>query len=512
MCPTTPPTSTPLAREQRDGPAWNESGRDGLVSTAPRFMPGVTDTAEVRSGISDRRGWVAVWSVALGSFVLVLSEFLPIGLLPAIADDLQISIGIAGLLVVATGLMGAIGAPVVTVLTSRVDRRIVLWSLTALLVVSDVLGAIAPNLVVLLVARMLLGLAIGGFWSIGAGIASRLVRDSAVIRATSIITAGVSVATVVSLPLGAFVSAVATWRTAFFIGAGSVWWRCSCSSSCCRASRRSSACGSRPSAGCWRSPAPASGLIATALAFIAQFSAYTYVAPYLQQLVHLTPEVITVALLAFGIAGIAGNFVAGITLSRNVTGTLAVTKVVLALAVVSLPLLAWSLPGVFVLPRDLGIRLGSAAARAADLDVAGRARRLRRQPRPVRDHDPARDLGRLDHRRAGRRHVRHRVRLHARRRDRGRGAARAALRRAAAGAPRRSRGSRARGLLRQEKLTSGWTPRPRRVDRCGAPESGGAPPRLGRSTAGARRSTRARRLEGRIASNTASNVCRTPVM
>jgi predicted MFS family arabinose efflux permease len=308
----------------------------------------VTDASEVRSGITDQRGWVAVWSVALGSFVLVLSEFLPIGLLPAIAADLRISIGTAGLLVVATGLMGAIGAPVVTVLTSRVDRRTVLWSLTGLLVVSDVLGAIAPNLLVLLVARLLLGLAIGGFWSIGAGIASRLVRSSAVIRATSIITAGVSVATVVSLPLGAFVAAVATWRTAFLIGAAlgvvALLVQLVLLPSIPSIQRvRFATLG-----GLLAIPRARFGLIATALAFVAQFSAYTYVAPYLQQLVHLTPEVVTVALLAFGIAGIAGNFVAGITLSRNVTGTLAVTKVVLAIAVVSLPLLAWSLPGVLV--------------------------------------------------------------------------------------------------------------------------------------------------------------------
>lgn len=299
--------------------------------------------------LSERRGWVAVLSVALGSFVLVLSEFLPIGLLPSIADDLQISVGTAGLLVFATGLTGAIGAPVVTVCTARVDRRIVLWSLTALLVVADVLGAFAPNLGVLLVARMLLGLAIGGFWSIGAGIGGRLVRESAVIRAASFITAGVSVATVVSLPLGAFVSAIATWRTAFLIGAGLgaialVLQLLLLPRIPAIQEVRFSTLGHLLTI-----PRARIGLIATALTFIAQFSAYTYVAPYLQQLVRISPTTITVALLAFGVAGIVGNFTAGVTLGRSVTGTLAVTKVVLALSVVSLPLLAWSLPGVFAL-------------------------------------------------------------------------------------------------------------------------------------------------------------------
>src|SRR6201991_612472 len=107
-----------------------------MIVGPPGLHPFSTSTTTASTSLSDRRGWVAVLSVALGSFVLVLSEFLPIGLLPAISADLRISIGTTGLLVVAAGLMGAIGAPVVTVLTSRVDRRVVLLSLTALLVVS----------------------------------------------------------------------------------------------------------------------------------------------------------------------------------------------------------------------------------------------------------------------------------------------------------------------------------------------------------------------------------------
>ena len=311
------------------------------------------------SEFSDRRGWVAVLSVALGSFTLVLSEFLPIGLLPAIADELGVSIGTAGLMVVTTGLAGAVAAPVVTVLTSRVDRRTVLWSLSILLVVADLLGAFAPNFGVLLIARVLLGAAVGGFWAIGAGIASRLVAPRSVIRATSFITAGVSIATVVSLPLGAFVSSVASWRTAFVIGAGlgavALIGQLVLLPKIPSLQRVKFA----TLGGLLAIPRARVGLIATALAFIAQFSAYTYVAPYLEDLVQVSPQTITIALLAFGIAGVAGNFIAGATLSRSITGTLAVTKIVLAIAVISLPLLAWSVPGVFVLLVIWGLVWGA---------------------------------------------------------------------------------------------------------------------------------------------------------
>ena len=372
-----------MSARPREPSCWGSSGEPSVreSNTASPGYARVTTSPDAHPTMSDRRGWVAVLSVALGSFVLVLSEFLPIGLLPAIAADLHISIGTTGLLVVATGLMGAIGAPVVTVFTSRVDRRVVLLALTGLLVVSDVLGAFAPNLAVLLIARMLLGLGIGGFWAIGAGIASRLVRESAVIRATSFITAGVSVATVVSLPLGAFVSAVATWRTAFLIGAGlgavALLLQLVLLPRIPAIQRvRFSTLGQL-----LKIPRARVGLIVAALAFAAQFSAYTYVAPYLQQLVRISPTTITIALLAFGIAGIAGNFTAGVTLSRSVAGTLTVTKVVLAIAVVSLPLLAWSLPGVFALlviwgfvwgalPLGLQTWMSQAAPAASDGSLA----------------------------------------------------------------------------------------------------------------------------------------------
>jgi predicted MFS family arabinose efflux permease len=296
-----------------------------------------------------RSGWSGVLSVALGSFVLVLSEFLPIGLLPSIAQGLHVSIGTAGLMVVFTALTGAVASPVVTVATSRVDRRVVLIALTILLIVADGIAALAPNFGVLLIGRLLLGVGIGGFWAIGAGIAGRLVEGPAVIKATSLITAGVSVATVVSLPLASFVSSLASWRLAFVIGGGLGVVALVLQIALLPRIPAVHRVKFSTLAGLLRIPRARVGLIATAFVFVAQFAAYTYISPYLKQIVGVGPDMITLALLVFGVAGILGNFVAGVTLSRNVLGTLGVAKFVLAGAVLALPLLAGSVPGVFAL-------------------------------------------------------------------------------------------------------------------------------------------------------------------
>jgi predicted MFS family arabinose efflux permease len=310
-------------------------------------------------GPAPDRGWVSVSAVALGSFAIVLSEFLPIGLLPAIASDLDVRIGTAGLMVVITGLFAAIAAPLVTVATSGLDRRVVLVGLSALLVVSDGLAAVSSTFPLLLAARVLLGISLGGFWAIGAGIAGRLVQQADTIRATALITAGISVATVVSLPLAAAVAAFSSWRLAFVIGGAvglvALGMQLATLPSIPSAQRvQMSALGAL-----LRVPRARIGLAGAGFLFFAQFAAYTFVAPYLQDSVALDDGTVTFTLLMFGVAGIAGNFVAGVTLSRSVLGTTGIAQSVLAAAVVMLPLLVHSTPGVIVLVAVWGFMWGA---------------------------------------------------------------------------------------------------------------------------------------------------------
>ncbi|MFG6402652.1 MULTISPECIES: MFS transporter [unclassified Microbacterium] len=305
-----------------------------------------------------RNGWFGVTAVAVGSFGTVLSEFLPIGLLPSISRDLGVSIGVAGLMVVVTGLAAAVAAPVITVASSRLDRKVVLIGLSAVLVVADVVGATAGAFPVLLLSRVLLGVALGGFWAVGLGVAPRLVAPAESIRAASLITAGISVATVVSLPLGAFIATTASWRLAFAIGAGLGMIALVLQLIALPALPSEQRV--RPAAlmALFTVPRARVGLIVAALLFAAQFAAYTYISPFLEDTARISPDVVTVALLVFGVAGIAGNFAAGATLDRSVSCTLVAGGLVLAAAVALLPLVAHLPVAVFVLLVAWGLVWG----------------------------------------------------------------------------------------------------------------------------------------------------------
>ncbi len=170
---------------------------DTTCSASPSLLT-ATPTAEPTSA-----NWMGIVSLALGVFGLVTAEFLPASLLTAMAADLNISVGAAGQAVTATAAVAALAALTIPLLTRNFDRRFVLLGLSLLLVVSNVLAATANSFFVLIIARVLLGIALGGFWSMAAALAMRMVPDNLFARAMSIVLTGVSVATVCAAPLGA---------------------------------------------------------------------------------------------------------------------------------------------------------------------------------------------------------------------------------------------------------------------------------------------------------------------
>jgi predicted MFS family arabinose efflux permease len=256
-----------------------------------------------------RGGWPAVGAVTLGAFSLITLEFLPVGLLPEIADSLRISEGTAGLMVTAPGLAAAVAAPVVVVGLATWDRRRLLLGLALLLVVSAVVGASAQGFVQMLVARILLGVGIGGFWAVGPGIGMRLVDPSRAGRASAWVLAGVSVGTVVGLPVGTAVGHLVGWRASFGLagGVGLI----ALLAQLVLVPPLAPTVSFRPGdlLDVTRFKTARAGLVLVVLVFVGHFAGYTYITPYLEQDVGLGPSAITILLLAYGAAGVVGNFV-----------------------------------------------------------------------------------------------------------------------------------------------------------------------------------------------------------
>lgn len=277
--------------------------------------------------------WPAVTAVTVGIFAIVTTEILPIGLLTPIAATFGVSAGTAGWTMTVPGLVGAIAAPVVTVAIGRADRRPVLAALMLLLAVAGFLAAAAPAYWVLLVARFLVGLVIGGFWSVGAGLAPRLVEPAAVARATAVIFAAVPLGSVLGVPLGTLLGQLAGWRTAFLLlGLLSLGTAAALLVFTPSLPSRES---TRPSVltGLLRRHGVRSGLIVTFLLVLAHFGTYTYLTPLLRDVVR--PAVLSGYLLVYGVAGIAGTFLAGA--SRRPRAAFAVAAALIAASVFVLP-------------------------------------------------------------------------------------------------------------------------------------------------------------------------------
>ncbi|MFF4991324.1 MFS transporter [Streptosporangium saharense] len=300
-----------------------------------------------------RARWLAVFSVAVGTFTIVTSEMLPVGLLTSIAADLGVSDGTAGLTMTAPGLVAAVSAPVLAITTRRLDRRVMLLGLVALLSAANLAGAFAPNYLVMMAARVLTGVSIGGFWAFAAGLGLRLVPEASVGRATSIILAGVSVASVLGVPLATFISSFAGWRTAFAsMGALALALIVLLAVTLPPLPGEPRERGSEPSPTRRLSGSLKIVLVLTALIVSGHFAAYTYVRPFLEQVSHAGPAFVSAALLLYGAAGVAGNFVAGAWAARNPRPVLITLALLIALATAALPLVG--LPLVMLVVWGLG--------------------------------------------------------------------------------------------------------------------------------------------------------------
>ncbi|MBM7170003.1 MFS transporter [Streptomyces sp. G44] len=165
---------------------------------------------------------MAVYMLGLAVFALGTSEFMLSGLLPPIADDMNVSIPRAGLLISAFAIGMVIGAPLLAVATLRLPRRTTLIALITVFGLGQVAGALAPSYEVLFASRVVSALACAGFWAVGAAVAIAMVDFGQRARAMAVMIGGLSIANVLGVPAGAFLGEHFGWRSAFWaVGAAS---------------------------------------------------------------------------------------------------------------------------------------------------------------------------------------------------------------------------------------------------------------------------------------------------
>lgn len=297
--------------------------------------------------------------MTIAIFAIVTAEILPVGLLTAIGADFTVSDGNAGLMMAAPGLVAAVAAPVVTTATARIDRRIILCLCMFLLVAANVLMVAAPAYPLVLVSRVLVGITIGGFWSIAAGLATRLVPAAAAARANAVIFAAVPLGSVLGVPAGTLLGEIAGWRATFAalgVVTAVVLGMLVAFVPPLPAHR---ATDTAVLGTLLRGTTLRFALLTTVLVVFAHFGTYTYVTPFLEQVTRLDPGPITLVLLSYGTAGILGNFLGGAAIVRYPHATFAGAAAVIALATLLLPILGHTLPGALGLLVVWGIGYGA---------------------------------------------------------------------------------------------------------------------------------------------------------
>ncbi|MBH3312789.1 MFS transporter [Pseudomonas mosselii] len=315
---------------------------------------------------SVRQQWLAILSVAVGAFALVTSEFLPVGVLNDVASDLGISAGQAGLMVTLPGIMAALAAPLLSVGIGALDRRYLLIALTLIMIVANAVVAYATDFGLLLFGRVLLGISIGGFWATAIALSGRLApKGVGVAQATSIIMVGVTLATVLGVPVGTWLSGLMGWRMTFLVTALVGVPVLLAQVLLLPRLNPEKAIRISDLPALFINPQARVGLIAVLLIGLAHFAAYTYVAPFFKHNAGFDGPMIGSLLLLYGVAGVLGNVFAGFAANQSVRYTLMLVALLIGVGTALFPYFATSLTGAAMLIALWGFAFGAFPACAS---------------------------------------------------------------------------------------------------------------------------------------------------
>lgn len=278
----------------------------------------------------------AVICMTLMSFTLISSEFMPIALLTPIAQELSITEGQAGQAIAISGFFAIITSLFSNTLFSKIDRRTVVLLYTAAMVLSGLIVTFAPNAKTFMFGRALIGISIGGFFSIATAIFATIATGAQLVKALAWLQAGSALAAVIAQPLGSFLGGWIGWRGAFFvvvpIGLLALVWQLLVLP---RLPPKASVSVGQTFA-LMRNRTFAIGMAAMTLFFMGQFSLSTYLRPYLEGVTNLDVNTLSLVLLSIGLAGLAGTTLIGRLLMTHLGAVLIVYPAALVLVVLLL--------------------------------------------------------------------------------------------------------------------------------------------------------------------------------
>ncbi|ELD3423628.1 MFS transporter [Enterobacter hormaechei] len=291
---------------------------------------------------AERAHWGGIFAMTLCVFVLIASEFMPVSLLTPLARDLGVTEGTAGQGIALSGALAVLTSLFLSRLAGNMNRKHLLSGMTVLMALSGIIIAFAPNALMYMAGRALIGIAIGGFWSMSAATAIRLVPQHQVSRALAIFNGGNALATVVAAPLGSYLGSTIGWRGAFLclvpVAIVAFIWQ--------YFSLPNMGGNQRPSPRkrvfrLLHQPAVSVGLMACGLFFMGQFALFTYVRPFLETVTHVSSSGLSLILLTIGIAGFIGTLIVALVLNAAFYLTL-----------MAIPLLMALIAGVLMLTGD----------------------------------------------------------------------------------------------------------------------------------------------------------------
>ncbi|EEV8391813.1 MFS transporter, partial [Escherichia coli] len=279
-------------------------------------------------------------ALAIGAFGIGTTEFSPMGLLPVIARGVDVSIPAAGMLISAYAVGVMVGAPLMTLLLSHRARRSALIFLMAIFTLGNVLSAIAPDYMTLMLSRILTSLNHGAFFGLGSVVAASVVPKHKQASAVATMFMGLTLANIGGVPAATWLGETIGWRMSFLATAGlgvismvSLFF-----------SLPKGGAGARPEVkkelAVLMRPQVLSALLTTVLGAGAMFTLYTYISPVLQSITHATPVFVTAMLVLIGVGFSIGNYLGGKLADRSVNGTLKGFLLLLMVIMLAIPFLA----------------------------------------------------------------------------------------------------------------------------------------------------------------------------